>query len=154
MNDPSPTEVSEVPCPRVAPCGTTTSSATPLPAKSDAVLPVAEDSDVVMHDTTPTSLELQNDNESSVKGCTTDSAASIPGEKVDDDVVMQATTSTSSQLRDDAELPVWLSQMIGYLRGVSDDVAWQELVTEFVDFERRGPPNGVSFLGLHHIEAI
>jgi len=157
VNNPSPTEVSNVPRPRVAPCDTTTSSVTPLPASSglsvdlhgtklDAALPVANtDGDVVMQEMTST---LRNNKESSVRGSVTDSAATIPVESVDGDVVMQQTTSTSSQLRNDNDLPVWLSLMITYLRRVSEDVAWQGLVTEFVDFERRGPSSGVSFLAL------
>lgn len=105
----------------------------PHVTQSDAALTLAKaDGDVVMQDATPSALELRNN-----------SAA-----------VTQDTTSTSSQLRNDDGLPVWLSQMIGYLRGVSEDIAWQELVTEFVDFERRGPPHGVSLLGPHHIETI
>jgi hypothetical protein len=46
--------------------------------------------------------------------------------------------------QNDEDLPPWLGLMIGYLRGVTEDVAWQDLVTAFVDFEKRGPPNGVS----------
>jgi len=44
--------------------------------------------------------------------------------------------------------------MIGYLRRVSEDVAWQELVTEFVNFEKCGPPHGISLLGPLHIKTI
>jgi hypothetical protein len=33
-------------------------------------------------------------------------------------------------------LPPWLAQMIGYLQGVSEDQAWQDLVMEFVQFEK------------------
>jgi hypothetical protein len=103
----------------------------------------------MMQDTASTSLELQNDKEFNLEGCATESAAPISMEKVDGDGVMQDTTS---QLRNDKELPVWLSQMIAYLRGVSEDVAWQDLVTEFVDFERCGPPHGVRFPRPHHIK--
>ena len=46
---------------------------------------------------------------------------------------------------DDTDLPAWLLQMIKYLREVSEDVPWQDLVTDFVDFEKRGPPSVVSF---------
>jgi hypothetical protein len=166
VNNPSPTQVSDAPCPRVAPSETTTSSITPHPAlsspsivphvtKSDAALPVAQaDGDIVMQYTTSTSLDLQNNKESGAQGGAIGSAATVNVQKVDRDVVLRDTTSTSSQLRNDEEVPVWLSQMIAYLRGVSEDVAWQELVTEFVDFERRGPPHGVSLLGRHHIETI
>ena len=91
----------------MAPYNSTTSSDTPLPAssglgvgphvtKSDAAQKA--DGDIVMQDTTSASFELQNDKESSVEGCATESAAMIPVEKVDADVVIQDTTSTSSQL--------------------------------------------------------
>jgi hypothetical protein len=45
-------------------------------------------------------------------------------------------------------LPQWLTPTIGYLYGVAEDAAWQDLVTEFVEFEKCGPPNGVSFIHL------
>ena len=63
------------------------------------------------------------------------------------DVVMQdATSKTLASLdpQNDNNLPLWLAQMIAYLRGVSEDVAWQDLVTAFVAFEKCGPPHGVS----------
>jgi hypothetical protein len=56
-----------------------------------------------------------------------------------------ASPSPSPKSRNDDNLPTWLTQMIKYLRDVAEDTAWQDLVTEFVDFERHGPPNGVSF---------
>lgn len=45
---------------------------------------------------------------------------------------------------DDKNLPVWLSNMIGFLRQSSQDSAWQALLTEFVAFEKSGPVTGVS----------
>jgi hypothetical protein len=48
-------------------------------------------------------------------------------------------------LEKDDSLPRWLAQMIGYLREVSEDEAWQDLVTEYVQFEKSGPPFGVMF---------
>lgn len=45
---------------------------------------------------------------------------------------------------DSADLPSWLAQMIKYLRDVSPDDAWQDLVMEFVEFEKDSPPTGVS----------
>lgn len=45
----------------------------------------------------------------------------------------------------DEDLPPWLAQTIVYLRQVSVDRAWQDLVTEFVEFEKAGPPIGVTF---------
>jgi hypothetical protein len=65
-----------------------------------------------------------------------------------DDVTMRPATpavSPSPKSRNDDNLPTWLTQMIKYLRDVAEDTAWQDLVTEFVDFERHEPPNGVSF---------
>jgi hypothetical protein len=46
--------------------------------------------------------------------------------------------------QDDENLPPWLAAKIKYLREVADDTVWQNLVTDFVDFEKGGPPNGVS----------
>jgi hypothetical protein len=66
-------------------------------------------------------------------------------EQTDPDVVMNdATASSLSAPPNDNDLPTWLAHMIGYLREVSEDDAWQDLVTEFIDFEKRGPPHGVS----------
>ena len=47
---------------------------------------------------------------------------------------------------DDGDLPQWLTSMLDYLRGVALDTAWQDLVKEFLDFEKSCPPNGVSFI--------
>ena len=48
--------------------------------------------------------------------------------------------------QNDVNLPTWLVVMIKYLCGVTKDVLWQNLVTEFVKFEKSGPPNGVRSL--------
>jgi hypothetical protein len=63
-----------------------------------------------------------------------------------DDVVMgDATLNTPAQKpQDDENLPPWLMAKIEYLRSVNDDTVWQNLVTDFVDFEKGGPPSGVS----------
>ncbi|KDR77387.1 hypothetical protein GALMADRAFT_1326101 [Galerina marginata CBS 339.88] len=61
------------------------------------------------------------------------------------DGMMQDTNPAalpSSPPRNDEDLPPWLAHMIAYLRGVSEDVAWQNLVTRFVEFEKHGPPAG------------
>ena len=44
------------------------------------------------------------------------------------------------------DVPPWLVPMIGYLRGLTEDGAWQNLVTNFLAFERFQPPCGVCFL--------
>jgi len=55
-----------------------------------------------------------------------------------------ATLDTPAQKpQNDKNLPPWLTVMIKYLRGVAEDTLWQNLVTEFVKFEKGGPPNGV-----------
>jgi len=59
------------------------------------------------------------------------------------DGTSEATPSNIS--RSDEELPRWLVPMIGYLRSVAEDMAWQDLVMEFVEFEKCEPPMGVSF---------
>lgn len=67
--------------------------------------------------------------------------------QADDDVVMQDSTTNATPslvVRNDADLPAWLAPMIKYLRTVVEDPRWQDMVTEFVEFEKRGPSNGVS----------
>jgi hypothetical protein len=46
--------------------------------------------------------------------------------------------------QNDEDLPPWLTPTIKYLRSVSEENAWQNVVTEFVAFEKSGPPTGVS----------
>ena len=60
------------------------------------------------------------------------------------DVVMGDAAAPAQKPQDDKNLPPWLAAKIEYLRGVTDDAVWQNLVTDFVDFEKGGPPNGVS----------
>ena len=59
------------------------------------------------------------------------------------DVVMDDEHSEFSTSPED-DLPPWLVPMIGYLREVTGDVAWRNLVNMFLMFERQRPPNGVS----------
>ena len=48
-------------------------------------------------------------------------------------------------MADDSDLPTYLVPMIGYLRAVAADRAWQDLVTNLVGFEKVGhPSSGVS----------
>jgi hypothetical protein len=63
-----------------------------------------------------------------------------------DDVVMSDPPSAAQKPQNDENLPAWLVPMIKYLRGVATDIAWQNLVTEFVEFEKGRPPTGVSLL--------
>jgi hypothetical protein len=68
-------------------------------------------------------------------------------EKQDDDVVMGNSDLNSSERsfpQNNDNLPPWLTHIIKYLRGVSEEIAWQNLVTEFITFEKSGPPAGVS----------
>ena len=73
-----------------------------------------------------------------------------------DDIVMEDATSTPSALlepQSNNDLPAWLALTIPYLRGVSEDAAWQDLVTGFVDFKKRRPPHGVgSFLHVYSLK--
>ena len=75
--------------------------------------------------------------------CTTNSETSPLAEGVDIDVVMQDTTS-SSGTQNNKNFPEWITQMIVYLRRVSDAPAWHDLVSGFIEFENCGPPSGVS----------
>lgn len=72
--------------------------------------------------------------------------------KGNDDVVMSDPPSLVQKPQNDVNLPPWLVPMIGYLRGVATDTAWQNLVTEFVEFEKGDPPSGVSILFFADIE--
>ena len=67
----------------------------------------------------------------------------IPTQSPSNDVDMRPV-ALSLKPKDDDNLPLWLALMIDYLRGVSEDVAWPDLVTEFVDFKKHYPLNGVS----------
>ena len=98
-------------------------------------------SDVVMSDSHGVAQKPQNDEPAT--------SASISGkqpsqEKVNDDVVMTSPPSMVQKPQNDENMPPWLIPMIKYLHGVATDVAWQNLVTEFVEFEKGGPPTGVS----------
>ena len=59
------------------------------------------------------------------------------------DVVMDDEHSEISTSPED-DLPPWLVPMIRYLREVTEDIAWRNLVNMFLMFERQRPPNGVS----------
>lgn len=39
--------------------------------------------------------------------------------------------------------PVWLRRMLVYLRGISDSMEWQGLVSALLKFENMNPPSGV-----------
>jgi hypothetical protein len=98
------------------------------------------DTEVAMQDAaSPTSGEV----------CTTKSHTSPASpvtitESLDSDVAMQDTASPTSATQNDENLPTWLRQMMVYLRGVSEAPAWHDLVSGFVEFEKCGPPHGVS----------
>ncbi|KIM35207.1 hypothetical protein M413DRAFT_20789 [Hebeloma cylindrosporum] len=62
-------------------------------------------------------------------------------EGIDIDVAMEAPTTAQKPINDE-NLPPWLVPMIKYLHGVAVETTWQDLVTEFVKFERGGPPTG------------
>ena len=64
-------------------------------------------------------------------------------ESVDTNVVMQ-DMAPSTGTKNNENLPSWLTQMIVYLRQVSDSLVWQDLVSSFVEFENFGPLLGVS----------
>ena len=110
-----------------------TDTSTPLGCTESAG---AQD-DVVMQEAVPTtSTHLKTDTFTPLD-CTEESAQ--------DNVVMQkAVPTTFLETSNDEGLPPWLTQMIGYLRGVAKDTAWQDLVTQLVNFEKMQPPNGVS----------
>ena len=83
-----------------------------------------------------------------------DGSGAVGGGNTDDVVMQDATLRSSPPLgtRNDEDLPRWLTQMAIYLRGVSEEATWQDLVTGFFDFEKCGPPVGVSFFPPRHDE--
>lgn len=48
-------------------------------------------------------------------------------------------------------LPPWLSNMLGYLRSVSESVDWQNLVSDLVEFEKLNPVSGVRVILLNSL---
>jgi len=90
----------------------------------------------------PSEVPPRSSNEGfTIGSMTSPQAEPIQLENGPDDIVM----SGAPKPHNDTGLPAWLLQMIKYLREVSEDVPWQDLVTDLVDFEKRGPPAGVSF---------
>jgi hypothetical protein len=73
-------------------------------------------------------------------------------DKGNDDVVMSNSPPLVQKPQNDVNMPPWLVPMINYLRGVATDTAWQNLVTEFVEFEKGDPPAGVSFFFFTKVE--
>jgi hypothetical protein len=69
-----------------------------------------------------------------------------PAERLVDSVLQPTDVGDSNVIMaDDTNLPTFLTGMISYLRTVAVDRAWQDLVTNFVAFEKIGrPANGVS----------
>ena len=72
--------------------------------------------------------------------------------KGNDDVVMTDAPSLVQKPQNDENLPPWLVPMIKYLHRVTMDMAWQNLVTEFIEFEKGDPPTGVSFFFFAKVE--
>ena len=75
----------------------------------------------------------------------------LPRENVGDDQDMHMTDGTFGasplpKLRNHNDVPPWLTSKIVYFHGVAEDAAWQDLITHLVEFEKSGPPNGVSFI--------
>jgi len=75
--------------------------------------------------------------------------ASDPASHSHEGATTSATSSTispSTVSSNSHGLPSFLSAaMITYLRGVSISSPWQDLLTEYLDFEREGPTTGVCF---------
>ena len=73
-------------------------------------------------------------------------------DKGNDDVLMGDLSPLVQKPQNDINLPPWLVPMIKYLHGVATDTAWQNLVTEFVKFEKGDPPTGVTFFFFTKVE--
>jgi len=85
--------------------------------------------------------------------CSTLSGPKLAWDNVGDDQDVSMMDGTSGALPSPKpwnydDLPPWLTSMIVYLHGVAEDAAWQDLIIHFVEFEKSGPPNGVSFIVL------
>jgi hypothetical protein len=93
------------------------------------------------------SLDPGNETPPSQLTTETDAPPSGLSISADNDVAMDDESSGDSTLPEflnDEDLPTWLVPMIGYLRGITEDVAWQNLVNTFIAFEKQKPANGVS----------
>jgi hypothetical protein len=64
------------------------------------------------------------------------------------DAEMSAPQPSTSVMETPA--PDWLKRMLVYLRGVSDTLEWQDLVSELLRFENLSPPSGVRFFSLNY----
>ena len=76
------------------------------------------------------------------------SARGVTGDQSVEESIRNASAGdTDVIMANDTNLPAYLNGMIGYLRGVAPDGAWQDLVTNFVAFEKSGHAGiGVSAL--------
>jgi len=96
--------------------------------------------DLTLNDLPGETLASANDNVTS---------NNLPGENLasanDDVTTSDELLGETPASANDKGLPPWLGEMIEYLRGVSAIRAWQDLVTDYVEFEKGGPPNGVTF---------
>ena len=74
------------------------------------------------------------------------SASGVPGHESDREITRDTSNGDPNVIMaDDTDLPAYLAVMIGYLHGVAVDKAWQDLVTNFVAFEKAGhAASGVS----------
>jgi len=67
------------------------------------------------------------------------SARGVAGDQSVEELISNTSTGdTDVIMADDTNLPAYLTGMIGYLHGVTPDGAWQDLVTNFVAFEKAG----------------
>ena len=76
------------------------------------------------------------------------SARGVTGEQSVEESIRNASTGdTDVIMADNTNLSAYLNRMIGYLHGVAPDGAWQDLVTNFIAFEKSGHAGmGVSAL--------
>ena len=119
------------PAPATSVVASQDSDKNPTPAPATAVV-ASQDPDENPNPAPATSVAASQDAENPTNQETTN------------DVVMGDVAAPAQKPQDDENLPPWLAAKINYLRGVTDDPVWQNLVTDFVDFEKAGPPNGVS----------
>jgi hypothetical protein len=121
---------------------------------TNSLTPVSSDSAVdsvasAPVDLEPTKLHSHSHSPGALDSVGDSSSSGAPGDQSTESVQSTAGNGGNGDadviMADDTNLPVYLTGMIGYLRGVATDRAWQDLVTRFVAFEKTGrPTNGVS----------
>ena len=150
-NNDQPPEISESESPSISLHDTSNVREDSLSVGENTHSPSLDDlndtsSSVNLHDADPCNVHEDSPKDMDVVDSTVDGIDSDMADTATNSIPPDVALAKETQaLEKDDSLPPWLVQTIGYLRGVSEDQAWQDLVTEFVQFEKSGPPIGVMF---------